>query len=328
MRLCNQTRRGFLGGIVAAGAAGKLFTAAAADYDDDLAVLLSDVHLCGTGRPADRRFTCGEFDKRIAEILAMRPLPRRVIHFGDLSLENGAVEDYRLAKEKIALLEAAGIEFVHMMGNHDRRGKFASVFPDVGRRSPVSGRYVSVVPFRSFDLLLLDSLDAPEERKDDVDPGRLNDDQQEWLAQALPAWKRPVIVGAHHPATSLTVRGDGLVDLLVESPNAIGWINGHEHLWKKSVLCGWGRREDTIRSLGLPSAGFFFDIGFVELRVTDREAVARLHQSDYFFFGPGKDGERRPRVWQTIVEDNRNEVCTFPIERQIRPWSMSRRVEE
>lgn len=127
--LNNQTRRGFLKGIVATGTATKLFTAAAGDYDEDLAVLLSDVHLCGTGRSADRRFTCGEFDKLIAEILAMRPLPRRVIHFGDLSLANGAVEDYRLAKEKIALLEAAGIEFVHMMGTHDRRGKFASIFP-------------------------------------------------------------------------------------------------------------------------------------------------------------------------------------------------------
>jgi len=319
----NETRRDFLKTAVAAGVAGGLFTASAGDYDDDLAVLLSDIHLAGPGSKKDRLFTCKEFDLRIAEILAMRPLPRRVIHFGDLSLDCGAVSDYLLAKEKIALLEAAGIEFVHVMGNHDRRGKFSSVFPDVGKASPVSGRYVSVVPFKSFDLLLLDSLDAAEDQKRDVDPGRLSDEQQEWLAQALPAWKRPVIVGAHHPAECLSVKGQGLTELLVDSPNVVGWINGHLHTWRKGVYYGWGRREDTIRALSLPSAGFFLDIGLVELRVTATEAVAKLRQSDYFFFGPGKPGERKPRVWQTIVEDSRNEVCTFPIERMIRPWAMS-----
>ena len=318
-----MNRRDFLKSALAAGAVGGLFTASAGDYDDDLAVLLSDIHLCGGNGHPDRLFTRTQFDARIAEILAMRPLPRRVIHFGDLSLENGAVEDYLLAKEKIALLEAAGIEFVHVMGNHDRRGKFASVFPGVCRNTPVPGRYVSVVPFKSFDLLLLDSLDAAEDQKRDVDPGRLNDDQQEWLSRALPEWKRPVIVGAHHPAGLLTVKGREIKELLVDSPKVVGWINGHEHLWTKSVLYGWGRREDTIRSLGLPSAGFFLDIGLVELRVTATEAVAKLRQSDYFFFGPGSAEERKPRVWRTIVEDNRNETCTFPIERRIRPWTMT-----
>ena len=321
-----MTRRDFCVGAtaVSAGCASdpSLFTASDEDFDENAAVLLSDIHVAGDDALSDRLFTRTELDRRVAEILALRPLPRHVIHFGDLSLENGDVRDYLYAAKKIRLLEDAGIRFVHMMGNHDRRGKFASVFPDVGQGSPVQGRYVSVVPFADCDLLLLDSLDAAEDHKRDDVPGRINEDQQEWLAKALPAWKRPVIVGAHHPFDALSAKGRPLADLLVDSPNCVGWINGHRHVWNKGVCITWGRREDTIRTLELPSAGFFLDIGFVKFRVDNGRATAELVQKDYFFFGPQRPGERRPEVWDAIVSDNRGERCSFPLKRTIRPWAM------
>lgn len=321
------TRRRFLSGAMGAvtGCASEtpLFTASDSDFDENAAVLLSDIHVAGNDSLADRLFTRTELDRRIAEILALRPLPRRVIHFGDLSLENGDVRDYLYAARKIRILEDAGIRFVHMMGNHDRRGRFASVFPDAGRDSPVSGRYVSIVPFSGCDLVLLDSLGAPDDQMRDVDPGMLDEAQQEWLAKSLPEWKRPVIVGAHHTVGELSVKGRRIVELLVASPMCIGWINGHQHRWVKGSCETWGYREDTIRTLGLPSAGFFRDIGFVKFHVSTDKAVAELEQKDYFFFGPQRPGEPRPAVWDAIVADNRGERCTFPLERTIRPWAMA-----
>lgn len=323
-----MTRRAFLSGLsagaVLAGCKSEksFFMSRPSDFDENFAVLLSDVHVTGDDAFADRLFTRSELDRRIAEILALDPLPRRVIHFGDLSLENGDERDYRYAAERIRLLEDAGIQFVHMMGNHDRRKSFASVFPEVGCGSPVSGRYVTVLPFEGCDLLLLDSLGATDDEKRDVDPGRLNEPQQEWLDRVLPKWPRPVIVGAHHPVDCLFVKGRSLASLLVDSPNVVGWINGHTHLWSKGVCTTWGSREDTIRTMSLPSAGFFYDIGYVELRVSRQVAIARLVQKDYYFFGPRRAGEQKPDVWRSIVTDNAGEQCTFPLSRTIRPWAM------
>ena len=48
------SRRGFLGGILAAGAyaaGSRLFAAAPEDFDENLAVFLSDVHVSGNNTP-------------------------------------------------------------------------------------------------------------------------------------------------------------------------------------------------------------------------------------------------------------------------------------
>ena len=59
------------------------------DFNDSLAVLLADPHVCDDAEESRWAYTCDELDKRIAEILSMRPLPRNVVVFGDLVLDTG-----------------------------------------------------------------------------------------------------------------------------------------------------------------------------------------------------------------------------------------------
>lgn len=107
-------RRDFLRGAGAIGMAAlmdgcRLFTGAADDFDDSLAVFLADPHVCDDDTQARWLYTREELDKRIAEILAMRPLPRDVIVFGDLVLDCGVAHDYEVARRKLKLLTDAGI---------------------------------------------------------------------------------------------------------------------------------------------------------------------------------------------------------------------------
>ena len=83
------TRRGFLASLGAAALLPKkLFAASKADFDESLAVFLSDVHVNGLEEldgkkisPMARNYLAAT----VAEILRMNPLPRNVFIFGDLA---------------------------------------------------------------------------------------------------------------------------------------------------------------------------------------------------------------------------------------------------
>lgn len=297
---------------MALGAAGaRLFAGDVAEYDENLTVFLSDVHV--TGDDGNRRwlFTRRELDARIAEILAMRPLPRRVVTFGDLAFGNGDPRDYKVVAPKFKLLRDVGIEVTHAMGNHDRRRTFLEFFPEQSA-TLVEGRIVSEVKMPTCDLILLDSLDEGKVS------GALGEPQWAWLKETLAKRTRPTFVGAHHYPRDLTDadRGARLVTLLKNAPCVAGWINGHGHHWIKTPLVSWGaRNEDAIRALQLPSGGLWGDIGSVTFRTSQAEAVATLDEKAYWFNDAPHPGERLPETWKAIVDENRGQFCRFPYAR-------------
>ena len=316
-------RRAFLSlglgfGAAAACRGAGLFTGAKADYDDALTVFLSDVHVCGA--PFARwTYTRDELAKRVATILAMRPLPRRVVVFGDIAFGGGDIRDYQAAKPQIDLLEHAGIKVVLGTGNHDRRNTMQEVFPDCAKDSPVPGRIVSVTDLGSADLVLLDSLRGEDGKYEGPVDGALDAAQQEWLADFLPRRTRPVFVGAHHAARELSVKGRPIVSLLKRSPTCAGWIHGHDHVWMKHGLYGWGdANEDVVRSLTLPSGGLWGDIGYVTFRTSPDAARADLVQLDHWFNDCYRKGETRPAVDQAILDENQGQFCRFPYARALR----------
>ena len=77
------SRRGFIGILGAAAAAPRLFAKAPSDYDPDLTVLLSDIHVNGVER--DVVYQREKFAGLVAEILKLNPLPARAVVFGDLA---------------------------------------------------------------------------------------------------------------------------------------------------------------------------------------------------------------------------------------------------
>ena len=310
------SRRAFLrlsalGGtlMAAGGCRTSFFTGAAGDYDPNLTVFLSDIHVRG-----GESYQLEHFRRIVAEILKMSPLPKRAVVFGDLAYLFGRKEDYVTSAPYLKQLTDAGISVTIGMGNHDRRSAFLEVHPEYARRTKVPGRIVSVVDIGPADILMLDSLAGADDRGDSSSgpvPGMLDAVQQEWLLAELPKWKRPVFVCAHHPVFELAAGGKPLSELLLNSPAFAGYVNGHNHRWYAEWALRNYRERKLLCYLGLPSTGHWGDIGYTLFRTTPRDAVATLVQHDFFFPNPLKEGEARPEIWDAILEKNRGAHYRF-----------------
>ena len=299
-----------LGAVVAVlGSAG----CGAEEIDDNLSVLISDIHI-QTNPKAPYAFTALEFPKRVKEILAMRPRPRNVICFGDMTFDGGEPASYAFLREQIRPLEAAGIRVVLGMGNHDRRRNFLAAFPEAGKDQPVPGRIVHKVDLGHCDLILLDTLSGTESSVG----GEFGAAQEDWLEREVKAAKRPVILGAHHLPEELRFRKKSLLSFMRGCDKVVGWINGHGHSWRKENLYwGAGPNEDVIRSLMLPTGGAWGEIGLVTLRTHPDRAVATLKMIDMVWHDALRPGERRPKAFDAIVEDQDGERMVFPYERPL-----------
>ena len=283
----------------------------AIEFDENLSMLISDIHI-QTHAEEPYAFTAREFPLRVAEILAMKPRPRRVICFGDMTFSDGEPESYAFLRKQVDRLEHAGIRVVLGMGNHDRRKAFLASFPEAGKDQPVSGRIVHKVDLGHCDLILLDTLDGQERAVG----GEIGAEQEAWLRREVAAAKRPVFLGAHHRPGELKVGGRPLLEFMRSSDKVVGWINGHGHYWHKENLCwGGGCNEDVIRSLMLPTGGAWGEIGTVTLRTYPDRAEAKLKMIDMVWHDALKPGEQRPKVYDAIVADQDGDRIVFPYER-------------
>lgn len=310
-------RRNFLGTLTALGVASKstpLFSKSSADFDEDLTVFLSDLHVNGAENgPIYQR---EKLSVLVAEVLRMNPLPAHAVLFGDLAWLWGDKKDYEFVAQLIKPLSDAGIKLTMAMGNHDRRSTFGEVFPEYAGATKIPGRVVSVTDLGKADLIMLDGLQGSDDRKigdSGPVPGVLCQDQQDWLLDVLPKWEKPVFVCSHFPIDELTVGDKPLKKLLLQSNQAAGYMHGHDHKWYK-LECREGYTNANVkRSLCLPSTGHWGDIGYTTFRIHSDRAVATLHQKEYFFPKPDIGTEVEQRLWGHITAENQNQICTFPL---------------
>ncbi len=304
----NLDRRSFLALGTASVLTGcRMFTGSNEDYDDSLSVFLSDVHI------SPKNYTVDMLSETVAEILAMDPLPRRVVVFGDIAYLYGRGEDYAVAEPIIRLLSEAGIEVTLGLGNHDRRGRFLDHWPEYSKRTMLPGRIVTETSLGSCDLVMLDTLweNHSDETKMCKVAGQLNGDEWEWLKAELPRRKRPFFLAAHHPVYEIK-DGDwkAVNDAALSTPNFIGWINGHDHAFKHGLL-GPSKRKwgDNFfrRWLCLPSTGLWGDIGYVKFRTSQGAARADLVMKDRYF--PRKD--KKTEIDADILLEKRNAFISF-----------------
>ncbi|MBR2497320.1 MAG: metallophosphoesterase [Parabacteroides sp.] len=308
-----MNRRLFLGGLVALSCQGRLWKTHASSlsrqsekynkkigFDENLIIFISDTHIQPEG------YTIEWFDKIAKEILAMRPLPRNIINLGDLAHLYGKEEDYRVAKELFAPLEEAGIRVTHAMGNHDRRDYFTKVFPEKAALTSCPNRIVSIVETPHADVIVLDSLQQSEDENKWITPGNIDEAQREWLKQTLQQYSKPVFIVAHHPLNEVK-----LGNIIFKSPTCCGYIHGHDHRWRP----GWDQKDwkthEVLRTLCLPSTGYWGDIGYACMKLEERQATVMLEQRDYFFPKPLQDGEEKPLQWKLIEKDNKGLQCRF-----------------
>lgn len=315
---CSMDRRGFIRGLSFASAAGvlggcRVFTGAAGDFDEHLTVFLSDIHVSPGKYHSDR------LRMVVAEILKMDPLPRRVVSFGDLAYLYGHKEDYVESRPILQPIVDAGIELVHGMGNHDRRDNFLEVWPEYAKKTLLKDRIVSEVSLGDCDLLLLDTLHQIDGSSSESDvkrgwitPGQFKGEQRDWLFDEVKRRKRPFLLGAHHAPTDVPDGNSAeLVDLVMSTPNCLGWVQGHDHVWRTGLLRptkhGWG--DNTFkRILTLPSTGHWGDIGYVVCRTSPHAARMELEIRDRYFPNPEK---RVSPLDDDIVAEKRGSFMTF-----------------
>lgn len=80
-----------------------------------------------------------------------------------------------------------------------------------------------------------------------------------------------------------------------------GYIHGHRHSWMLDALHAWDHGGRLVRSVGIPSASLWGDIGFVAVRDKGDHAEFKLHQRDCFFPSPDI---KREKSWDLIREEN------------------------
>lgn len=192
---------------------------------------ISDLHIQPLGKLiADRIDTAAYLERCVARLNALVPRPDAVIVTGDL-VDQGTVEEYERLRALLAPLE---MPVYLLMGNHDERGAFRSVFGDARYRS--GGAFVQY----AVDVggLRVIALDTNEPR---TSGGTLCAARRAWLAAELDAARdRDVILAMHHPpfATGIHFMDAARLDpgdtaafaaLVAQHPNVHRVICGHLH---------------------------------------------------------------------------------------------------
>ena len=281
------TRRQFLGSISTA-AIGllwdpKFILAEHVPFDPNFVVILSDTH-CGPGQKHQIEF----LKKSIADILAFKPRPVNVLIYGDFAFLFGKKKDYVLLKELIAPLTKAGIHWTNCMGNHDRRETFSEIFPEHAQKSLLSDRLVFKVETPHLDFIMLDSLIQSDNVNKWITPGEILKDQRSWLEETLKKQTKPCVVGAHHSLDETKI-----ADILKNHRCVAGYINGHHHYWSPKIF-------DGINSLTLPSNGHWGDIGYVTVRLDDKNAEFRLTMKDFLIGNKTPEYQPNPERYNNI----------------------------
>lgn len=286
---------------------------ATSSIDPNLSVFLSDIHVSGKDVKGQPTYQNPLFAKVVEQVLAMNPRPKRALIFGDVALWNGLSADYEVSSPLIQRLRDAGIEVYLTTGNHDHREPLFRFHPRQKEITPVSGRFVSVVDVGTADFVLLDSLKENEKGagSGNAVDGALDAAQTDWLMSFAASANRPFFCGAHHPAHELSVGKKPLLAALGAFPLFAGYIHGHDHRWyKKWAKVAWSSPH-VVRSVCLPSTGWWGDIGFATFRTDADGARLSLVQNDFFFPKPLAEDQRRPSEWNLILRENAGDSCFF-----------------
>lgn len=203
---------------------------------------LSDLHVLERGRtisgqgiriPID---TNGGAQAAIAHIRRSTPAPDVVVVTGDVTWD-GQPAQYEMARE---LLEALGVDYYVIPGNHDVRESLVRTFEG---RLDTSGGFVQYAVDRGeVRLVGIDTLDEGN------DAGLLCDERLAWLDRTLAgAPDRPTFVFMHHPpfetgiwwmdtAGLFGTRAFG--DVIGAHPQVVHIACGHVHRTMAAIVAG------------------------------------------------------------------------------------------
>lgn len=177
---------------------------------------VSDLHLVPKGDKLWGLDPFARFEACLDDIAKFHHDAAFVVISGDLA-ERGEVLAYRQLKARLVDFP---IETHLMLGNHDDRGHFLSVFPQAPRDH--AGFVQSVVTRDDALFLLLDTLKGPPSSA-----GLYCAERKAWLeAELTRAGGRPIYLFMHHPPFSIV---HDLMDLIMldDAEDFLTLLNGH-----------------------------------------------------------------------------------------------------
>ena len=194
---------------------------------------VTDIHL-GFQPDDPAELNRKRLDEVLDALLALTPQPDLLLATGDLT-EHGAIASYESLK---AITDRLPFPVHFALGNHDDRGNFRRVFPQL----PVTATGHLQYAFRHGPLrfVVLDTLDEGHHG------GALSEAQAAWLDATLADDAGPTMLVLHHPPIET---GNGwmtedinapwvqrLAAVVRRHPHIIRMVTGHLH---RAIVTGW-----------------------------------------------------------------------------------------
>ncbi|MFT5064907.1 MAG: 3',5'-cyclic AMP phosphodiesterase CpdA [Yoonia sp.] len=194
-------------------------------------IVITDIHITSVGDTIIGLDPMMRFQSVLDAALTDHPDAKMLILLGDLT-HHGTVDQYQRLCDAVA---DCPIPVIPMLGNHDKRDAFYSVFADAPQ--DIGGFAQHQVDLDHHRILSLDTLDGPP-YPTGHHAGRLCADRLAWLKDGLDgAGSLITLVFSHHPPFDTGIvgmdaiklaNGDLMLDLLAKYPRTHLFC-GHIH---------------------------------------------------------------------------------------------------
>ena len=164
---------------------------------------ITDIHMRSHGRTIIGLNPLTQFQNALSHAHKNHPDAEHLILMGDLT-HSGHIDEFKMIKDAIVDYP---IPITFMLGNHDRRDNFATVFPNIAMTP--TAHLQTRIDLGDDVILCLDTLDGPPYPQHHH-AGRLCADRLNWLTDQLKtcAHKR-VSIFMHHPPHECRFCGHG-----------------------------------------------------------------------------------------------------------------------
>jgi 3',5'-cyclic AMP phosphodiesterase CpdA len=206
--------------------------------------IISDIHLLAPGETSKGLDTAARFDLALQDMMQNHADSDLCVLLGDLA-DHGAEPAYRQLE---ARLKALPIPVRVLLGNHDDRDTFRSVFPEL--HADADGFIQSVLDSDKGRLIFLDTFEH------DYVNGHLCAKRLAWLSARLEeARDLPVYIFMHHPPFDIGMRVDAIK--LQDSASFRACLKAHGDV--RQIISGHTHRTCSGVWQGLP----FINVGAV-----------------------------------------------------------------
>ena len=235
-------------------------------------IQLTDLHLPGDSDSINHSPRALGFRAAIAEINAMRPVPKFVVITGDIAEHAGEEGSYRLFKSMAAQFR---MPLYLALGNHDRRSVFRREV--LHEDAPHEGAFHYSFDYGGRHFVVLDSSQPGSAH------GFIDRKQLDWLEQDLKLHKQQLtFIFLHHhsiligAADCCPLQNAGeFLGLISNFPNVIVIANGHTHFSQVLRV----NRKFIVNTMSL-SDGHSKDAGSPGYRVFEVTCDGRLRFYD------------------------------------------------